>query len=385
MKRQMIGLGGFALAVTLVAGLATAYDSAWAQEKPDKPGKAEKTERERRTEVHARAAAPLVHVYTGDFQGEGSYLGVEIRDVDEKAAKRLSLPGEYGVVVEDVLEDSPAAEAGLEDDDVIVRWNGTRVESVVQLRRLVRETPGGRSVSLGVVRDGSERQIHVELGERPEGVAWATGGEGRWAPRVRIEGLRGGMERLRERLHRMGDRAGAGGFRLFSFGRGRMGVSLQNLNSQLADYFGLDDDRGALITWVAEDSPAQKAGLKAGDVILSIGGEEVEDPGDVARLIRRRDAGPVEVRVMRDRSEQSFTVELKKRRDDSDALFPSPGPGGVRVEEFHVPLRRLEVRALELPEIQVPLPDLSVAVPPVPPLPPLRTVEVSAGPETDLD
>jgi serine protease Do len=91
-----------------------------------------------------------------------------------------------------------------------------------------------------------------------------------------------------------------------------MGVTLQNLTPQLAEYFGLKDRSGALITSVRDDSPASRAGLKAGDIILAIDGEKVEDPGDAMRIMRKKEEGPVDIRLLRDRREMNLTVTLEK-------------------------------------------------------------------------
>jgi membrane-associated protease RseP (regulator of RpoE activity) len=93
---------------------------------------------------------------------------------------------------------------------------------------------------------------------------------------------------------------------------GRLGVRLQGLTPQLAEFFGLSRPAGALISRVEADSPASKAGLMAGDVIISIGGERVEDPYDASRTIRRKPAGAVEIVVVRDKQEKTFTAQLEK-------------------------------------------------------------------------
>lgn len=98
-------------------------------------------------------------------------------------------------------------------------------------------------------------------------------------------------------------------------GRGRMGVSIMSLSDQLADYFGVDG--GALITSVLENTPAERAGLRAGDVIIGIDDDQIEDPGDVSRALSGHDAGPVTVRVVRDGQERSLTVELEERQSSA--------------------------------------------------------------------
>ncbi|WP_419948294.1 S1C family serine protease [Candidatus Palauibacter sp.] len=100
------------------------------------------------------------------MSGSGGYLGVNIADLDQAQASELGMERPYGVFINSVVTRGPADDAGLEDGDVIVRWNGERLESMAQLQRLARETPAGREVRLTVLRDGAEREVSLELGSR---------------------------------------------------------------------------------------------------------------------------------------------------------------------------------------------------------------------------
>src|ERR1051326_4810684 len=95
----------------------------------------------------------------------GSWLGVETREVTSEKAKELKLPAERGVFIEKVLDDGPAAKAGLKDGDVVTEINGQRVEGTVQFRRMIRETPAGRTLPLTVWRDGRSETINATLGK----------------------------------------------------------------------------------------------------------------------------------------------------------------------------------------------------------------------------
>jgi len=258
----------------------------------------------------------------------GSYLGVHIREVRAEDVDRLDLREERGALVTDVPDEGPAAEAGLQTDDVIVSWNGARVESAAQLRRLVGETPAGRSVDLGYVRGGDQRTAVVELADRTSSVA-------RWSPRGERESLGDARSHLRELLD------GRGNFQLFMQG-GRLGIGIQNLGDQLAEYFGADDG-GVLVTSVREDSPAAEAGLRAGDVILRVDDERVEDPRDLVREIGRSDAGEIELRILRDRQERTISATLPERPDGTrrlrsgNALFFGPEMGEFEFEMLPLP------------------------------------------------
>jgi membrane-associated protease RseP (regulator of RpoE activity) len=237
----------------------------------------------RQTDVAGAARAERARV-------RGGYLGISLAEVTQEAVRRLNLKQERGALVTYVEADSPAAKADLRVNDVIVRWEGEPVESAIQLWRLKRETPAGRTVRLGVARGGSESEISLTIGEpvdRPGRLK---------APRA-------------PRIPRA-PRPARVAFR----DRGRLGVELHSMTPQLAEYFGLGGRSGALIAWVRADSPAAKAGLKAGDVILSIAGDAIDDPRDVRQKLGNRDEGPIEVKVLRDRREQTFTVQLEKGR-----------------------------------------------------------------------
>ena len=316
----------------------------------------------------AGVAGTLVAQEKGDAErqvrvfalGQGSYLGVFIADVSAEDVERLGLREERGVRVTGVAEDGPARDAGLQEDDVILSWNGARLESEAQLRRLLNETPGGRSATLGLFRGGSELTKTVKLGQRggaPGVISLRSG----WDEDAAAE-LRDRLELNREQLGDLSVRL-RGIPRVMTFMSmrgGRLGVGVQGLEPQLAEYFGLGDRTGVLITTVKDDSPAAKAGLKAGDVIIAVAGEAVEGVGDVSRLLWGADAGPAEIRILRDRKERTVTVELP----EAENTWPSGdgelngfffGPGESDADDLHVewaePLKEISrLRILTEPE-----------------------------------
>lgn len=318
--------------------------------------------------VRAAPAPPAVVALQA--RGSGSYLGVYIREVDREDVERLDLREERGALITDVPEEGPAAEAGLAEDDVILSWNGTRVESAAQLRRLVSETPAGRSAELGYVRDGRERTVSIELADRPSAVArFFPRGEMDAGARARIE------ERMGDVRHRLRSlRDGDGGFAHVFVRGGRLGIGIQSLGDQLAEYFGAEDG-GVLVTSVREDSPASEAGLRAGDVILRVGDERVEDPGELMSEIARAEAGEVELRILRDRQERTIRATLPERPEGAVAprsgnafwfgpeggefRFEADGPWTAWQEVFEeLPeLGAFEFELPELPEIERLLPE----------------------------
>jgi membrane-associated protease RseP (regulator of RpoE activity) len=260
--------------------------------------------------------------------GSGGFLGVYLEEVDDAATDRLGLREERGALIVEVSEDGPAAEAGLLKDDVIVEFNGQAVESVRELSRMVRETPAGRTVALGVVRDSQAREISVELGERP-GVVW----------------LGPDVDRRQGVFIAPGDgeHGEHGEHQFFAFGgRGRLGVQLQSLGDQLAEYFGVTG--GALIASVREDSPAAEAGLEAGDVITRVGDRAVEDVDDAVEAVHEAEAGSLTITVVRDGNTRTLTAELPERHSGS---WDWQSKDGSYSYSFILP-------DIEIPEIVVP-------------------------------
>ena len=324
-------------------------------------------ERQERARADDARAAYRVAPSVMSFRsvGSGSYLGVFIREVTSEDVERLELAEERGALVTDVPDEGPAAEAGIEADDVIVSWNGSRVESAAQLRRVVSETPAGRSVEVGYVRDGRQRTASVEVADRRPALA-RFAEPTPMAPEAR-QRLEESMGELRERFRA---RPGDGHGYVFMRG-GRLGVGIQSLTDQLAEYFRAPDG-GVLVTSVRDDSPAQAAGLRAGDVIVRVGDEEVEDPGDLMSEISRAEAGDVELRIVRDGREQSVRVTLPERGEgergfgSGNAFFFTPetffghdhGPSGIAWQET--------LGAFELPDFEFALPNFEFTLPEIP-------------------
>ena len=232
-----------------------------------------------------------------------SWLGVESREVNAEKAKELKLPAERGVLLGRIISDSPAAKAGLKENDVITDINGQRVEGEAQFRRMIHEIPPGRSAQFTVWRDGRSQNIAVTLGksEDPANVWFKSDGPGAYSfqlPRVEIPDMPvgPGMD------WNLGVLAG---------GRPRLGIDAEDLSGQFGAYFGAPDGEGVLVREVNPGSPAEKAGVKSGDVITSLNGERVRSLGDLReKLTSKREEKTVKLGVLRNKSEMSVTVEV---------------------------------------------------------------------------
>ena len=293
----------------------------------------------------------------------GTFLGVHAEDISKENMSRYGLREVRGVGVTEVVKDSPAEKAGLKKDDVILRFEGESVTSARKLTRLVGEASADQMVRLTISRGGSEQEVSATLGKHDGMQNVLRGGMGPEIFRSTMppDILRGtapfpmkidpGMIQINP---------GDGGF-TFAFGNRRIGVSTQPLTKQLADYFGVKDG-GLLITSVNDNSPAAKAGLKAGDVITAVDGEKVTSPGDVSRAISKKEDGPVSLTIIRDRNTRTVTVTPEK---NPERTLMRPGTIGTRrivIPSIQVPA--VPEMNIQIPRIAVPAtPQINVTVP----------------------
>ncbi len=205
-----------------------------------------------------------------DWGGDTSYLGVDTRDITPDRVSTLHLKDERGVEVTMVDQDAPAGKAGLKEQDVILTLDGESVQSVEQLRRMVRETPAGRVITLGISRNGQPMTIKVQLSDRKKGFAYSYGPEGKefnfTMPAIPPIPP---MPDIDIPISIVVARSS-----------GRSGLMVENLTPQLGEFFGAKDGNGVLIRSVEKGSRAEKAGLHAGDVIVKVNGEAIHDTGD---------------------------------------------------------------------------------------------------------
>ena len=274
----------------------------------------------------------------------GVFLGVSVEDISKENMSRYGLREVRGVGVTQVVKDSPAEKAGLKKDDVILRFDGESVTSARKLTRLVSEASADQTVRLTISRGGSEQELSATLAKHDFGGLLRTR-MGKDVLRGQIENdvLRGIEKDFPKiELGNMGD----GNF-VFAFGGNRrIGVSTQPLTKQLADYFGVKDG-GLLITSVNENSPAAKAGLKAGDVITAVDGEKVTSAGDISRASSKKEDGPVSLTIIRDHNTQTITVTPEK---NPERTLMRPGTIGTR--------------RIVIPSIQVPaVPEMNIQIP----------------------
>lgn len=272
-----------------------------------------------------------MQIFTNDG---GSYLGVQLQDVNKENFGKYGLKDVRGAAVEKVSDDSPAKQAGLQDGDVIVKFNGEEISSVRKLQRLIGEVAPDHQAKVTVLRNGGERDLNVTMGKRPV-ASFQNGGFTTIIPSQR--GFQIQPPVLRGETLPMLPTVPEGNFEFFRsmpdapngdnlvwnlFSGRRIGVNSTVLTKQLGDYFGVADGKGVLVSSVRENSPAAKAGIKAGDVIIEADGKAVSNTAELTRALGDKKKKTVNLTILRNKNRQSVTVEPEEA---ADVIKTAPG------------------------------------------------------------
>jgi serine protease Do len=237
----------------------------------------------------APGAPQVYEFHTG---AGGTYLGVNLAEVNSDRARELKLREAYGVEISRVEEGSPADKAGLKAGDVVVEYNGQRVEGMEQFGRLVRETPAGREVKLLISRNGATQTIAATLATRKVRTVGGNFFPGVEIPEIRIPDMPQVFTTLRSPM---------------------LGVEAESLGSQLATYFGVKE--GVLVRSVLKDTAAEKAGIKAGDVITRVDGTNVTTPNELSSAVHSASSKKTfAVELVREHKEMTLNVNIEDGR-----------------------------------------------------------------------
>jgi membrane-associated protease RseP (regulator of RpoE activity) len=234
-----------------------------------------------------------------------AYLGVDVSDITAERLDTLKLKEEKGVEVTMVDQDAPAGKAGLKEHDVILSMNGAPIESGAQLRRMIHETPAGRVVTFGISRDGQPLTLKVQLGDRQKEFSWV-------APKAKdfhieippIPNMNFEMPAISV---------------VVAHSSARSGLMVENITPQLGEFFGVKNANGVLIRSVEKGSRGDKAGFRAGDVVVKVNGQSIHDSSDFTNVLRSG-GGPIAIVVIRDKKEQNLNLTLPERKD-SGGMF----------------------------------------------------------------
>lgn len=236
------------------------------------------------------------------------FLGVSLQDLDRELRDSYGYQGN-GVLVSDVVPDSPADKIGVREGDIILRIEDDAVSSADQLTDRIRAYKPGTLVGVTVVRNGDTKYLgRAEIADL--GTARDENGS-LWTPAPPPRAPRAPKPPKPPKTPRI-HIAPTPGVHAFNFsGRGRLGVETHDLTADLAPYFKTTADGGVLVLRVVEDTPADKAGLKAGDVIQSVGGKAVEDTDELRRALRDREEGDVALGILRSGTKKTVTARLE--------------------------------------------------------------------------
>ncbi len=213
------------------------------------------------------------------------YLGVMIQPVTEDLATEFKLKDQSGALVGEVTPNSPAAEAGLKEGDVVVEFKGKKVADSRQFRLMVAQTAPGTKVTIKVMRDGEEKTCTVKLGELSEDILAKAGGEG-----GRGRGPGGERDVLR-------------------------GADVADLDARSRSQFEIPAGiRGAMITSVAPGSAAAEAGLRPGDVIVEVNRRLVTNAREALEFSSQNKGARLLLRVWRDGGSRYVVMDVSKSR-----------------------------------------------------------------------
>src|SRR3984885_2052023 len=241
-------------------------------------------------------------VFSSDEGGTGAYLGVDINDVTTERLSALKLKEEKGVEVTMVDQDAPAGKAGIKEHDVVLTMNGTSIESGAQLRRMIHEMPPGRVVTFGLSRDGQPMTVKVQLGDKHQEFSMGHSMKDFHIqmPEIHIPDIDIPSINM-----------------VVVTSSARSGLTVENISPQLGEFFGVKNGNGVLVRSVEKGSRAEKAGFRAGDVIVKVNDQPVHDTGDFSHAVRSRKGNTVSVGLMREKKEQNLNLALPERKDSS--------------------------------------------------------------------
>ena len=241
-----------------------------------------------------------------------TWLGVGIQELDEDMMEALDIEKDVeGVLINEIYEGSPAEAAGLMKGDIILTFDGEKATDIKKLVGMVRDSDPGDTVEVTVLRENSEMMLMATLGERQaEDMVWVSPD----LAEVGVE-LLDMLADMRVNIPEI--ELGMAGFAR----RGKLGVYVEDLSGGLAEYFEVPDNKGVLVEDIVEDGPADKAGIKPGDVIIRIGDDRVVDTASLVRAVAKTESGePTRVEIVRKGRRMELAATIEHPEIDREAL-----------------------------------------------------------------
>lgn len=272
--------------------------------------------------VFSQAEAPASGMAVATPIDIVKFVATEIKEKGKVArgwlGVRIWMNEDEQVEIIEVEKDSPAEMSDLEEGDIVIRFDGKEVVDSEMLARMIRLKKPGETVIIKIERKGKDQDVKVKLGELTEEGVWSEFERkfpSLFVPRGRSEAW-SKPEFARPEVFRFGVAQ-----------RKYIGVGIQDLTPELSEFFGIDEGTGILISSIEKGSPAEKAGLKAGDVIISAGGERMENRQDLVELIQKKEKGDkITIEYLRDKSKRKVEVEIDE--EEWDESWPVVGSAG---------------------------------------------------------
>jgi serine protease Do len=273
------------------------------------------------TAIAIMMAIPIWAGTVKDFGISNSWLGVYTQTVDQDLKEAFNLATDHGVVVNQIIPDSPADKAGLRTGDILLSLDGTSLTTSDQLAQLVAGHNPGDKINLEVISRGETKAITAKVGSRDDDrILSLTPNSTGSVPKVYSKFFSSEKSEMSDTY---------------------IGANLQTVTKQLGEYFGLKDGNGVLVAEVMDDSPALKAGLKAGDLIVSIDGNPVATPSDVQKAVRQKQKEEkVTLGVLRDKTPKELAVEVAESPDNYFGSTNMPTIPGFDEDFFFSPPMR---------------------------------------------
>jgi C-terminal processing protease CtpA/Prc len=236
------------------------------------------------------------------------WLGVSVQELTPSLRETMKVGNRTGLLITNVAEGSPADDANLREEDVLLSFDGKAVEKADDFTQLVRNTAPDKKVKVKIMRNGEERELEVTVGARKSEASarsFSWSGSGSHSPSI-----------------------------FWAGNSAHLGVQVQDLNRDLAPYFKVEEKSGVLVLSVGKDTPAEKAGLKAGDVITRLGEEKITDADDLISALRDyEDGDKVNVEYVRQGKSASVQIEFEKTENSHGFQFFTPDREKIRIPE----------------------------------------------------
>ncbi|HMK38773.1 MAG TPA: PDZ domain-containing protein, partial [Bacteroidota bacterium] len=227
--------------------------------------------------IPVNMAKSVMHQLVAKGKVTRGYLGLLPQDIDDGLAKALNLRDTEGSLVGDVTAGGPADKAGIKRGDVIVSFDGRKVENSVQLRNLVADAEPGSAAKVGLLRDGKMSEVRVDLGERPKNIADASGDN--TSPENNTSE--------------------------------KFGLAVRDLTPEIARALGYGNDHGVVVVDVNAAGMAESAGLQKNDLIKEVNRAPVHSVGEFRQDMQRVGKNDSVALLVR-RGDRTFYVAMQQ-------------------------------------------------------------------------